>query len=357
MANLRVLSWNIQVYGPTKYALTPNKVAVAKFVSHTIQESNANIVVLMELSYSVAPQIAEAIELDIEAATGQAWDTYVTPARPASDTESYAILWRTDASVNFQAIAGAAGLSTLDFPNNFSAINGRRAAHNVFRTTDTASNFAVSVYHAPPNNQAVLGVQQLAATPALYAVTRHGAPEDVDRRALCGDYNMDAQVDALYFQPLTNPLPAAPPPNVGAGEGSGCAAALPGGALNQSTLLGTFEDAVAAWGRYILSWAHTSVNYRRPNATIDNVYYRAAGFNDAHPIDCIDAIRNPARGSQLRTIANEFVLAYPSGAKAFTKACEFTPVMSTALNTMGYAFLLYRYAISDHLPVIADITI
>lgn len=356
MANIRVLSWNIEVYGPTKFAITPNNVAVARFVSQTIQQSNANVVVLMELNSGVAQQIATTIELDIEAATGQNWDTFVTPARPAGDVESYAFLWRTDAAVNFAPIAAAAGLSNLNFPNNFSTTNGRRAAYTTFRTTDTMTNFAVSVYHAPPNNQAVLGVQQLASTPALYAVTRNGAVENVNRRALCGDYNMDAVNDAMYFLPLTTALPPMPPP-VGPGQGSGCAPAIAGGALNQSTILGTIADALSAWGPFMGGWAHTSTSYRRANAAIDNVYYRAAGLNNASPLDCVNEIRNPSLGSQIRAIANNFVLTYPNGNPAFPNAQNFPPGMNLALNNMGYAFLLYRYAISDHLPVFADVTI
>jgi hypothetical protein len=357
MARIRVLSWNIEVYGPTKFGLTPNNLSVARFVSQTIQESQANLVVLMELNSGVAKQIATTLELDLEAATGQSWDNSVTMTRPTGDVESYAMLWRTEPAMSFQPIPGAANLSPLEFPNNFSATHGRRAAYAVFHTTDTAQNFALGIYHAPPNDQAVLGVQQLASTAQLYGI--NGA-RNVDRRLLCGDYNMDAVNDAQHFAPLTAlptapPLPPAPPP-LAAGVGSGCLPAIAGGALDQSTILGKIADALQAWGPYVAHWAANSTGYRRANMAIDNVYYRAA-LNSANVIDCIDLIRNPRPGSQLRAIANSFVLACADGSPAFPNAQNFPPAMNLALNYMGYAFLLYRYAISDHLPVLVDVTI
>lgn len=350
---IRLLSWNIEVYGPTKFGLTPNNLCVARFVSQTIQESGANVVALMELNSGVAQQIATTIALDLQAATGQSWGTYVTMTRPDVDVESYALLWCTEAGMNFQAIPGAAGLSGLEFPNNFSATHGRRAAYAVFHTTDTLQNFAVGIYHAPPNDQAVLGVQQLASTAQLYSVNAVG---DVDHRLLCGDYNMDAHNDAEYFEPLTAPVPPVPPPVPG-NYGSGCGAAIVGGALDQSTILGTIDEAIHAWGPYIAGWAQNSIGYRRPDKAIDNVYCRVAALNGANPIDCIGLIRHPPGGSLLRAIANSFVLTYVDGTPAFPNAQNFPPAMNLALNNMGYAFLLYRYAISDHLPVLVDVTI
>ncbi len=110
MAQIRLISWNIQVYGPEKFALTPNNVLVAELACRTILASGATVVVLMELISSVAGNIAGTFAVFLAQLSGNPWNYYVTPARPAGDRESYAILWRAG-GVNFAPIAGAEGLA------------------------------------------------------------------------------------------------------------------------------------------------------------------------------------------------------------------------------------------------------
>lgn len=356
MAQIRLVSWNIEVYGPEKFAITPNNALVAELACRTILEAGASVAVLMELMSSVAANIAGTFALFLTQISGNNWASYVTPARPAGDRESYAVLWRTG-GVNFAPIAGAQGLAANQFPNNFSATNGRRAAYTTFRTTDTANNVAVAVYHAPPNNNAVLGVQALSQMTAAYTVTNAGAVQNVAGRMLAGDYNMDAVADAAYFQPLTNALPAAPPPNLANGEGAGCAPGNAGGAIGTSTILGTLNEALQAYGGNVNTWPAASTAYRRNNQAIDNIYYAATAHNGSQVLDVISLIQNPPMGSQIRNTANAFVRQKPDGSDAFPNAQNFPVPMNVALNTTGWAFLLYRYAISDHLPIATDVTI
>lgn len=359
MAQVRVLSWNIEIYGPAKFGIRPNNVRLAALISQLIQEQNASIVVLMELRSGVAAQIAATIQLDLQAATGANWQYYVTEARPAGDNESYAFIWRDNvAATNFQLIAGAHGLSSVQFPNNFSNVNGRRAAYAVFRATDTNSNFAVTVYHAPPNARAIVGVEQLAVTPELYSVTRNGNVENVRRYALAGDYNMDPTLNAAEFQPLTNALPMAPPPNPAGGQGAGCTLGNPGGAIGWSSYLATVDEAIAAWGPYPAGWGVNPQAYRKTNASWDNIAYAAAALNGAAVVDVVNLLRNPPMGSQIRGIANNFVRFFADGVTpAFPNAQYFPANMTNALNSTAWCFLLYRYAISDHLPFLVDVTV
>ncbi len=359
MAQIRLVSWNIQVYGPDKYAITPNNQWVAELACETILHTGATVVVLMELMSSVAVNIAGSIALGLGQLGAIPWSWYVTQARPGADRESYAVLWR-NGGVNFAPIAGAEGLAANEFPNNFSATHGRRAAYKTFRTTDTNNNFAVAVYHAPPNNQAVMGVESLSQMTAAYTVNNGGAVQNVPSRMLAGDYNMDAVSDAAYFQPLTNPLPAppaVPPPNLATGQGAGCTPGNPGGAIATSTLLGTLNDALQSYGGNVNAWPAASTAYRRNNFAIDNIYQAASAFNGFSVIDVPSLIRNPPPGSPIRNIANAFVLRRANGTDAFPHANTFPPPMNVALNSMGWAFLLYRYAISDHLPILTDVTV
>jgi hypothetical protein len=358
MAVVRVLTWNIEIYGPAKFGIRPNNLRLASLISRLIQEQNATIVVLMELISNVALQIAHTIQFDLQAATGVPWNSFVTQARPAGDHESYAFIWRGDAGVNFQQIAGAEGLSSLQFPNNFSNTNGRRAGFCVFRTTDTGNNFAVSIYHAPPNARAIVGIEQLARTPELYSVTRLGILENVQHLALAGDYNLDPVLNPNDFLPLTNALPGAPPPNLAAGQGAGCVLGNPGGAVGWSTHVGTIDEAINAWGPFVAGWPVNTLSYRGGNSSWDNIAYAAGAFNNATVLDVVSLFRNPPVGSQIRGIADTFVRFFADGVTpAFPNAQYFPVNMATALNSTAWCFLLYRYAISDHLPFLIDVTI
>ncbi len=57
MAQVRILSWNIQVYGPEKYGYSPNNVALIEFVGAVVNRVNANVVVLMEIMTSFGDQL------------------------------------------------------------------------------------------------------------------------------------------------------------------------------------------------------------------------------------------------------------------------------------------------------------
>lgn len=360
MANVRIVSWNIEVYGPKKYGQTPNNVHIARLVARVIVESGAQIAVLQEVLTAVAPQVGFTImDMIANYLPHQTWSYFWTVARPGGNKESYVIIWRSDAGANIAEVANAAGLAANQFPNNFSATHGRRAAYKVFRTTDTGAYFAVTDYHAPANNNAVLGVESCALMAEIYSVTVGGVANAIQARLMAGDYNLDAYRDAAYFAPLTNPVPLAPPPNLAIGQGAGTAATLAGNNINDSTHLSTIGDQINAHGAFIAGWPVGTAAYRQNDMTIDNVYHRPTGApNASGVIDVINLIRNAPGGTQVRGLANQFALTYPDGVTpAFPNAQNFPPNLAIALNTTGWAFLLYRYAISDHLPIFVDTTI
>jgi hypothetical protein len=360
MAQIRLLSWNIEVYGPTKFGLTPNNGAIVGFVASTILHSGANIVVLQELISAVAPAIAWTIANQVAAITGNAWASHAVPARPGGDRESYGILWQTGGAPapNFVLTNNGAGnpnidLSPLQFPNNYSPINGRRPAIATFRTTDTAVNFAVYDWHAVPGNP-VPGLQQSAMTPALYTVNNAGAVQPVTGRILAGDYNMN--VTQPQFTWFTNPVPMAPPPNA-VGQGAGTAPILPNNGLANWTHLGTIAQATAAWGPPFGGWSANPQQYR--DDMLDNSYWASPNGAPAPGgtvIDLVQEIANPASG--LRAITQNFAQVYPgTGLPAFPNSMVIPLPWNMNLSNMGCAFLLYRYAISDHLPVFNQVTI
>lgn len=352
MAQVRILTWNIQVYGPQKYGQSVNAAQLVNLIGAVVNYTGANILVIEEAMSSVGDQVAFSVTEAIQQATGgQNWAYFATQCRVNGDRESYGIFWRTDGAAQFALATDAVGaavqgLSNLDFPNNFSNSNGRRAAYVTFTTTDTNRNFTVTAYHAPPNARAIRGLEQLAGMTQLYNVTNPAvgpAGAAVVGRLLCGDYNLDVTVQPDYTW-LTNPVPAPPPP-AAPGQGAGCAAAT-----NGNTQLGTYADAVTAWGPPVAGWSANPTAYRHA-LSIDNVFYAtpAVGIPIGNVVDVIAQIMLP--GSGTRTAAQSFARVDGGANEAFPHALTIPLPFNASLSTAAYAFLLYRYAVSDHLPV------
>lgn len=354
MAQIHVLSWNIEVYGPKKYGEFPaNGASLVDLIAQVIHQQQANVVMFMEFMSSVAYQIGFSIQQQLIALHGNVWQMRVVEARPQGDRESYAVLWRTDQNfgiVTDQNVAEQIGLATSEFPNNFSTWNGRRPVYATFRTTDTNQNFTVTCYHAPPNNYAVNGLTELAQMPQLYSVNNTGVAQAVDSRFLCGDFNLDLNIQPEY-QELTNPVPAVPPPPPG---GAGCAAAI-----NEDTLLANLDMVVTAWGNNTAHWGAAAANYRRNGFVIDNIFFRQpGGGHNATAAGAVDVIHNiMTPGNAVRAAAVQFQLVDNNGNWAFPHADLINPAGAAGLLQAPNAFLLYRYAVSDHLPVFVSVTV
>ncbi|MEI9918533.1 MAG: hypothetical protein WDO14_07000 [Bacteroidota bacterium] len=229
-------------------------------------------------------------------------------------------------------------MSTLQFPNNFSGTHGRRAALAAFRTTDTNQNFTVSVYHAPPNQQAILGLERLAQSPMLYSVNNGGVAQPVGRRILGGDYNLNVNVEPGYSW-LTNPVPA----------GAGTVAVT-----NAMTHLGNMADAVRQWGTNPANWGNNSGDYR--DLQLDNIFSSPVAAAGSGVVDLVADVMNAA--SPVRAIAQTFVVTNPlNNMPAFPNSWSIQLPLNVNLNWAGYAWMLVRYGISDHLPVFASVNI
>jgi hypothetical protein len=309
-------------------------------------------VVLMELIRSYSEEICAELYYDLMTSTGYSWDWVAVPARDG-DREAYGIFWKEGGRNGFNVVKGgngqrAIGLSPLQFPNPFSVINGRRAACATFRTRDTGVNFTVTVYHAPPSNP-VPGIEALARTPQLYFVDNAGVQQAVPGRLLAGDYNLDINVYNDYGW-LTNPVPAPPPP-AQVGQGAGTAPIT----LDRTHLL-SLDGVLQAWGNITLNWSNNPLAYR--DANYDNIFFVSPtpGAPAGRVVDVLSRMMDP--NSWLRWIAQEFQLRWPgTGAIAFPQADIIPEPLEQTLNYAWPAWALYRYAISDHLPVFASVTV
>ena len=347
MANITLCSWNIEVFGPTKFDVRPNNQGMVNFIAATIRVMGANVFVMMEVSTSVRNEIAQAVTQAIEKATGQSWNWQTIAARPAPqlDRESYILFYQLT-NVDFRIINNRYGqpvwgLCSLQFPNNFSDENGRRAAYAAFHSTDTNTNWVVTVYHAPPNANAQLGVEAVARSPELYWVDNAGTFERVQHRLLAGDYNIDPFAYPGEYVWLTDPLPVAPPPTM-PGYGAGTTAAI---------------HALT----HLQRWPNRPPPFWSPNPNdyldllLDNIFYEGhAGGGSVFPL--LPYVMHP--GSRIRVIAESFVLYYPGTANpAFPNADQMMPPLSANLNEAPYAWAVSRFAVSDHLPVQVGVTL
>ncbi|HEY4240333.1 MAG TPA: hypothetical protein VGM88_10970 [Kofleriaceae bacterium] len=323
MAEIRLLSWNIQVYGPRKYS-NANNTALARFVGAVARAAfpgqGPTLITVMEIMSTVNEQVSFSIS---DAIGERGWNRHTLQARANGNRESYALFWADGANVELLDYA----LAEEEFPNNFSPRKGRKAAVAVFRATDTNTQFAVSTYHAPPNARAVTGLQQLARVPWLYAYG--GAP--VPARMLAGDFNLDGVIARDDYRPLTD----APP------DGAGCVPIT-----SRSTLL------VDGFAGEVDTWPTVPWDYARDDAGLDNIFYvpsiekRATG-------GAMNVLEDLGDRGQVYTALGQFAPVFPHGDR-FGGANTTAPLMSQHL---GYGFLAYRYAVSDHLPVRLRITV
>ncbi len=238
--------------------------------------------------------------------------------------------------------------------------HGRRAAVATFRTADTGVNFTVSVYHAPPGaNQARQGLEPLARTGVLYSVSNDGVQQSVTGRLLAGDYNLNYDPGNPYpeFSWLTQAPPPPPqPPPAGGQNGAGTAPIINSTAAARYTHYITVEEAVRRWGQDANRWSQNPVAYR--DTQIDNIFFCSP--NPAHRavgqvVDLVDDIKTVTGELGLRQIAQRFHL-FDNGLSAFPNADYIATPLDFSLTFAQNAWLLYRYAISDHLPVSITIT-
>ena len=353
MAQIRLMVWNIEVYGPGKYGNRPNNVQLVNLIGTVLSAHNVNVFVVIELMSSVAEQVCFSLAQAANAATGHPWAYGTLQCRTNGNRKSYGVLWRTND--NFAITADGAGnnnvaLSTLEFPSNFSRRKGRKAALATFRTTDTNTNFVVSAYHAPPSARAIWGLEALAETPALYTVDNAGVGQNVPARLLAGDYNLDVNVQPEYSW-LTDPVPLVPPP-MAPGQGAGTVAIT-----NARTHLANMPEAVNRWGDILANWSMVPADYR--DAQYDNIFYLspAALPNPVGGVvDLIADVMNPA--SAVRAIAQQFTtLNAANGWPAFPYAFSVPTPLNVNLNFAACAWMLMRFGVSDHLPVMLTITI
>ncbi|UUL81492.1 exonuclease/endonuclease/phosphatase family protein [Sphingomonas qomolangmaensis] len=347
MATIRFLSWNIQVYGPKKYGQSANNANLAYLVGAMIAHTGAQVVLLQELMTSIAEAVAFTAAETCAIATGKQWRYIVLQTRPEKDRESYAILFQSQ-DAKFAPIANGFGIASGDFPTKDLTKGGRRPAYVYFRTTDTNTVFVATSYHAPPSGNTSLGVKRLGQMPEIYSINPGGTGVlNTNSRVMGGDYNMPLPLNADLYAWLTDPVPVPPPPTT-AGQGAGSVAAV-----GDPTILATWAEVTKAWGDDPRNWHADPAWYVQKDNCLDNLFCRPAATRGG-VVDALGILMDTGSGPS--RFAQKFI-TQKDGSEQFPHASMLGYPMNKWLQSAPYAYIFYRNAVSDHLPVWADVTI
>lgn len=218
MANITLLSWNLETYGITKLT-DANNGALIDYIAQVIANANANMVQLIEVKNAVANCVAARLIAAIDTANGHGGATNWRPVIVNSryNSEAYILLYQrgnnfrpipangaplppaTPPPVNGLTYHTAANLF-IPFPSRMTKWGGRQPFFAAFRTTDTNHNFSVISYHVPFGKWTPLSIQKVARVGPITVVNDGANNHNMDSSLISGDFNYD-----YYGPPITWP--------------------------------------------------------------------------------------------------------------------------------------------------------
>jgi len=336
MATVNLLVWNIQTLGPNKFDAA-NGVNILNTVTQTAVYCGATIIGVVEIidrgfGFEFGYRLTQALAAAIP---GSIWhgNTITTNSR-----EAYLIVYRMGQGFDYIDAIGtnlnAAG-APLQFPSTSGRTGGRNPGAFLFQTTDRGANvyFTVILYHAPgPSSTYVdLGIENIPYLGPVTSFTTTDNPPvtyPVTASFIGGDFNVNA----------LNPNRV--------------------GAYANAYALGQTAVPVALGDQAKSSLTTTTPPGGYPN-TVD---YRAKAYDNIfarHPtttgaahgvVDLINLIKAQP-GAASPALIN-------CGAAFITGAISYGHLItSNPLNNNDDAWHVYRYGLSDHLPVFGQYTV
>lgn len=357
MATITYMSWNIETYGPGKHVKNgvakKNYSALLRAVAQTAGAHNVNMISLLELSKSSALDIGgdliDALVVEDSTRTGNTQPLWQGTIVETTEKDVYTFLWQKGNGFEAEPEPGnpkgfARGLVTknaagqvLKFHSAHSQSGGRTPGYVLFKTTDRAPAnpevyFTAISYHAMYNKTKAnnnIGLASIAAGAEITQAQLNNAPVAVTASIISGDFNVDLLTATAAYNALG--------------------------------LVGTGAITTAANDRAKTSLANdqqpntaTVMDYRR-NA-YDNIYCHAvtAGPNNSTVIDLLDEFGawNGAAGN-LQEIAGSFD---PDKIKT-SKVDWGSKITNLPPTTPLESWIIYRWAISNHYPVLTTVQI
>ncbi|WP_295793755.1 hypothetical protein [Mucilaginibacter sp.] len=215
MANVTLLHWNIETYGPAKY-FNANSANFINYIATLINNVDAEIFAMVEVKNStsllVPPIIANAVNaLQGILPAANPWRS--VRANSGYNNEAYIIMYRTDRNFLPIDLGMAVGANVvpdhglgyfniltngpLPFPSRMTANGGRRPFFAMFETNAMAAQrFSVISYHAMFGAFTPLGVQRIAN---LNSITEFDDGTPLDASMVSGDFNVDYNLNAFWY--------------------------------------------------------------------------------------------------------------------------------------------------------------
>ena len=338
MANIKLLHWNVQTWSDKKTS-NVNAMALINYVAHVIVKSNANIVSILEIYPYYATNICKLILASISAITKVApkdlkWK-YVWVN--SGVREAYVIFFQEgnnfvpwNAGKSDKQIFGLSNQAkvseqkgTLEFCSTGSTRGGRTPFYISFKTTDTDKKFTVVAYHAMYGDATPFGVRAAGRLAQNKAVNDSGVAVALDASLPAGDYNVYFdEADAWAYKTLLG-LPAS-------------------FATKEKTSLKAYTPPAGY---------KNSVCYR--SSAYDNIFF----YNGQKPSDkAIGRVPDLIRESTLPSTGTGLLSAAigkfnRSGIRNGKEVQKIPPEM------FEDAWHIIRDSISDHLPVLVEVTI
>lgn len=204
MANITLLSWNVETYGPLKFG-NANNGALINLIAQVIANAGANVVQLIEVKNSVAAGVCGQLIPAIDAANGHVgatnWRQVIVNSN--YNAEAYILLYQLGNSfIPIPLNGGGAAAPPVSgltwhtaaghfivFPSATTPSGGRRPFFAAFATTDTAHNFSLISYHVPYGTQTPRGVIRVARVGPITVVNDGVNNHNMDSSLISGDFN------------------------------------------------------------------------------------------------------------------------------------------------------------------------
>lgn len=347
MANITLLHWNIETYGPAKY-FNANNANFINYIARLVANVNADIFAMVEVKNStsllVPPLIATAINV-IYGILPAANPWRSVRVDSGYNNEAYIIMYRTDR--NFLPIDDqqASGVNTIpdhglgmddvngnriNFPSRYTARGGRRPFYVTFETTDTNQIFSVISYHAMFGNATPYGVIRL---PDLNYITEFDDGTPIDESLISGDFNVDYTVDfADYANMLALPTEEATNDDTSLKDN-------PAGGNDPATFMASAYDNIF----------QTVITGMAPTGNVVNLMVQSAVV----PLPALPPPAAQPNVGNLSAQAGAFNIAALNNYLARIA----TPIVALPPVDMNTAWDFVREGISNHYPVVTTVTI
>jgi hypothetical protein len=208
MANITLLHWNIETYGPTKFA-NGNNAHFINYIANLINNVNADIFAMVEVKNSISAVLPGLIAADVNILQG-----ILAAANPwrsvrinsGFNSEAYIVMFRTDRNFLPYNLVGGAGAAVnpengqcmddvngnrISFPSAMTPNGGRRPYYVAFETTDTNVIFSILSYHAMFGAATQLGIQRIGRCNFVTQFDDGPPPTLIPNSMISGDFNVD----------------------------------------------------------------------------------------------------------------------------------------------------------------------